>query len=41
MPVFSRNVGKILTLAVVGTLVSTAIRGAYTDYTDMLIDLNR
>ena len=42
MPVFSRNVGKILTLAVVGTLVSTAITwyALYTDHTDMLIDLS-
>ena len=41
MSLFSRNFWKILSLAVIGTLASTAITwyALYTDYTDMLIDL--
>ena len=41
MPLFQRNLGKILSLAIGGTLISTAITWfvLYTDYTDFLIDL--
>ena len=39
---FRRNIGKILSLAVVGTLVSTAITwyALFTDHTDFIIDLS-
>ncbi len=41
MRLFMRNYGKILTLAIVGTLISTLLTWylLYTDMTDMLIDL--
>jgi len=42
MPLFSKNMGKILSLAVFGTLISTAVTwfALYTDSTDFLIDLS-
>ncbi len=42
MPLFSKNIGKILSLAIFGTLFSTAVTwyALYTDRTDFLIDLS-
>jgi len=42
MPLFAKNMGKILALAIAGTLISTAITwfALYTDSTDFLIDLS-
>lgn len=42
MPLFAKNMGKILALAIAGTLISTAITwyALYTDRTDYLIDLS-
>jgi len=42
MPLFAKNIGKILSLAVFGTLISTAVTwfALYTDSTDFLIDLS-
>ncbi len=41
LSLFTKNIVKILALAILGTLISTAVTwyALYTDYTDMLIDL--